>query len=59
MSELTLNQSVNLNIIFMITAIVGFVYNNNDGRSAMFFTVLLSLLFIPTMSIIKKLKSDA
>lgn len=53
MSELNLKQSVNLNIIFMVTSIVGFFYNNQDGRNAMLFTILFLLLFIPAMSIIK------
>jgi len=53
MGELTLNQSVNLNIIFMITCIIAFIVGDTNTKSWIFGTLLVLLIFVPTLQIIK------
>lgn len=46
--HLTLNQSVMLNIIFIISTAVGFFVSDSEGRNIILVTVVALFLFVPT-----------
>lgn len=58
MSDLTLNKSVNLNVIFIISTVVGFVFNTPAGRSAILVTLVFLFLFMPTVYIVNSVVRD-
>jgi FtsH-binding integral membrane protein len=57
MSELILQQSINLNIIFLIVGIIGYTTNNDIGKYILGVALVFLCIFIPIASIITRTKT--